>query len=149
VAFGTDGTDPVGTRLVDLATSLVEHGDPLVSVEVLDHDRTEFRLSAGLVVDGDHDPDRVCQDVRDAVDTAFAFRRRRFGQPVVPSEVVAVIHTVRGVVGVDLDHLYTGATAAAPKRLAAPAASVVAGLAQPAGILVAAADPFDSLEVLT
>ena len=150
VAFGPDGTDPVGERLVDLADSLRDHGDPHVAIEVLDHTRVEFRLSMKVQVDPSYDPDVVLPAVRKAIGATYSFAGRDFGQPVVPSAVVAVAHGVTGVLAVDLDLLYTGATSELSDRLVAPAASVgLTGDAVAAGILVAAAGPFDDLDEMT
>ena len=149
VAFGQDGTDAPGDRLVDLKRSLVEHGDPAVEVVVLDHVQVTFRLGLKVVVDPAHDPDRVLAALDAALRQATAFPQRAFGAPVEQSALIAVAHRVPGVVAVDLDRLYTGTVPALATRLVAPAAGVDgAGRATPAGVLVLADGPFDVLEAM-
>jgi predicted phage baseplate assembly protein len=155
VAFGEQGDLPVGGRLDDLSTSLVEHGDPHAAVEVLDHVQVPFRLAMRVAVDPAREAPVVLAGVDVAIRSAFAFPARRFGAPVEQSQVIAVAHTVPGVVAVDLDLLYQGSSPSLGDRLVAPAAGVTsAGTASPAGVLVAFAEPngaspFDWLEVMT
>lgn len=149
VAFGDDGTDAPGERLVDLKRSLVEHGDPGVEVVVLDHVQVAFHLGLRVVVDPDREPAAVLAALETALRGAWSFPQRAFGAPVERSAVVAVAHAVPGVVAVDLDRLYTGVVPVLAPRLVAPAAGVdAAGRPIPAGVLVLAAGPFDALEVV-
>ena len=64
-----------------------------------------FTLSARVKIDPDHEADRVLAAVRAALELAFSFEAREFGQPVELSEVFAAIHTVPGVIAVDVDDL--------------------------------------------
>ncbi len=149
VALGPSGTGPVGGRLDDLATALVGHGDPHVAVQVLDHIQVPFRLAMTVAVDPAFEASVVTAGVEAAIRSTFAFSERRFGATVEQSHVVAVAHSVPGVVAVDLDRLYDGTSQSLRNRLVAPAASVTStGTASAAGLLVAAPSPFDWLEVL-
>jgi hypothetical protein len=76
-----------------------------VPVRVRDHRAAEFALGATVRVHPDHETELVVARVRAALRTAFAFDRREFGQPVMLSEVIAAMHSVAGVVAVDVDHL--------------------------------------------
>jgi hypothetical protein len=105
-----------------------------------------FTVHARLVVD----PRRVAEDVRAGVEAAlreaFGFERRDLAQSVTPSEVVARIHEVEGVLGVDLETLaeYTG-SAPAPSSTGQPVDPLVArrarwneaaGIFEPADLLL-------------
>ncbi len=60
----------------------------------------------------------------DALREEFSFANRNFGQPVVLSEVIALLQNVAGVVAVDLDSLYrTGQTVKWNSRLEAELAN--------------------------
>lgn len=64
-----------------------------------------FNLKAKVQVDSDYIKKDVLIAVSDALRNAFAFETRNFGQPVTPSEVLAVMQKVKGVVSIDLDDL--------------------------------------------
>ena len=150
VAFGADGLEAPGGRLADLADSLTGHGDPHVLVAVLDHVQVPFRLALRVAVDPDRETEVVLAGVEAAVTQAFAFGVRSFGATVEASRVLAVAHSVPGVLAVDLDRLYVNTASLHQHRLVAPAATTTAsGTATPAGVLVAAPSPFDWLEVMT
>jgi hypothetical protein len=80
-----------------------------------------FRLATTVIRDETYEPDAIREAVEDAVRTVFSFTPRAFGQSVTLSEVVAVVHDVAGVVGVDVDLLYRGPAASRSSFL--PAAS--------------------------
>jgi hypothetical protein len=87
-----------------------------------------FTVHARIVVD----PRRVAAEVLDGVAArlrdAFSFDQRAFAQSVTPSEVIARMHEVDGVVGVDLESLAEYAEGAAPAAPAPgqPVAAIVA-----------------------
>ena len=64
-----------------------------------------FRLAGKIQIDPAHRPETVLAAVQAALRRQFAFAAR-VSQPVTLSEVLAVMHAVPGVVGVDLDHLH-------------------------------------------
>jgi predicted phage baseplate assembly protein len=150
VAFTPGTTKDPTLRIADLTTALRSSGDPHVAVRVLDHDELTFRLAARVVVDPARDADVVLTAVRTAVDDAFAFERRDLTSPLHLSQVVSVVHRVDGVVAVDVDRFYTGATPALEDVLLAQLPAVTtAGAPLPAGLLVIDADPFDALDAAT
>jgi hypothetical protein len=65
-----------------------------------------FRTAGKVQVDPTYQPQAVLAAVEAALRQQFAFEARAFGQPVMLSEVLAAMHTVPGVVGVDLGSLY-------------------------------------------
>ncbi len=91
----------------DLITAIHDAGDPV-------------RAGAGGIVSGgafqgcrarsrsipDYETEKVLAAASDALREAFSFANRQFGQPVVLSEVIALLQAVAGVVAVDLDSLY-------------------------------------------
>jgi hypothetical protein len=139
-----------GDRLDDLTTALRTHGDPRVEVEVLAGTTQTFKLGLKVAVDPAYETPAVLSAVESALRTAYSFDARDFTDPVFRSGIVATAHTVAGVLAVDVDRLYTGATPALADRLLAQLPSVgPGGTAIPAGLLVLDDAPFDSLEPLT
>ncbi len=138
-----------GERLADLTDALREHGDPRVQVLVLEGTTETFRLALTVTVDPAYERDAVLAGVESALRGAYAFEARGLIEPVFRSELVAVAHTVPGVLAVDVDQLYTGPTADLADRLLAPRPDVdAAGDAIPAGVLVLDPAPFDELEAM-
>jgi len=97
--------EATGRTHQSLAGALRDFGDPLVGLTVASYRAATFRLSANVKVADDRLADDVLPAVRAALEAAFAFDAREFGQPVSLDEVVAVIHRVVGVVAVDVDAL--------------------------------------------
>lgn len=86
-----------------LGDALEKHGDPHVSFEVVPFRPKFFTLAGSVLVDPDHLPDKVLAAAMAALRAAFSFEARTFTQPVMRSEIIAVLHEVGGVVAVDLD----------------------------------------------
>jgi predicted phage baseplate assembly protein len=128
----------------NLVGALRRYGDPLLPLTVRSYARVPFRLKARIKVVADADPALVLGAVEAVLRQRFGFAARSFGQPVSIDEVVAVIHSDPGVVAVDVDRLYRGATPAIEPRLfaAVPVASRTAA-PQPAELLMLAADPIE------
>jgi Baseplate J-like protein len=136
-----------GDRLDDLASSLRSHGDPRVEVVVLAGTTQTFHLGLTVAVDPAYESDAVLGGVETALRKAYSFEVRDFVQPVFRSEIDAVAHAVPGVLAVDVDYLYTGATHDVAERLFAQQPAVAPdGTAIPAGLLLLDAGPLDSLE---
>ena len=137
-----------GERLADLEDALRKHGDPRVQVLVLEGTTATFRLALRVVVDAAYEQDTVLSAVDAALRAAYSFDARGLGEPVYRSEILETAHTVAGVLGVDVDALYTGTTPDnSADRLIAQRPDVdSAGDAIPAGVLVLDDDPLDKLE---
>ena len=139
-----------GDRLDDLALSLRTHGDPHVEVLVLAGTTQTFRLALRVAVDPASETDAVLAAVEAALRQAYAFEARGFTEPVYRSGVIAVAHSVAGVLAVDVDRLYLGTSHVLADRLLAQRPAVGAGgTAIAAGVLVLDPAPFDWLEAMT
>jgi hypothetical protein len=102
-----------------LRGALVAQGKPYLPLRVLSYEPAKFNLSATVAVAADHVADLVLPQVRAAVRSAFSFDARSFGEAVDRSDIVKVIHSVDGVVSVDIDALYTGSHPSLQERLPA------------------------------
>jgi hypothetical protein len=146
---GEQGTRPQADHpvAIKLVAAMKKSGDPLVRFEVRAYDIANFRLALKVKRHTDHLRERVFADVTAALQGAFAFEAREFGQPVALSEVVAVVERVPGVVAVDVDRFYRGAAIKREERLFAHLPRVDAqGNGLPAELLTLAPGPFDYLE---
>jgi phage-related baseplate assembly protein len=133
-----------------LLAAIGKAGDPNVPVTVRSYEPIPFRLTATI----DHDEvllaEQVLADAEAALRDRFSFPARAFGESVPLSAVLAVLHGVPGVVSVDVDSLYTGATAELRQSLEAlvPLPGDDAATAQPAQLLTIDLHPGD-LEVVS
>ncbi|MGP1675985.1 MAG: baseplate J/gp47 family protein, partial [Burkholderiales bacterium] len=151
---GQDGAviSPANPVWNNLWLALKAAGDPHVSLTLLPHQASTFRL--GLKVK--RDPAYELKPLLAAVDAAlrahFSFDARALGQPVLQSDVIAVAHSVPGVVALDLDFLYGGSSPAAQTgqsqqtRLLASRMRVGGGVALPSELLTLHPGPLDRLE---
>lgn len=109
VTVAGEAGEPVapGDALHDkLADALAGAGDPYTRAALASFRPAVFRLGLAVAVHPDHAADTVLTAVEAAFRSAFGFAARRLGEPVWLSEVMAVAHTVPGVVAVDVDKLY-------------------------------------------
>lgn len=108
------------TLAEELITAIHLAGDPFVPVRVESYEEALFRLAGQIAIDPDHESAKVLSAAIDALRAAFSFETRSFGQPVVLSEVIALVQSVPGVVAVNLKKLYRkGAAAKLNARIAA------------------------------
>ena len=104
----------------DLITAIRDAGDPFVPVRVASYEEALFKVAGKIKIDPDYVNETVLAAGIAALREEFSFANRRFGQPVVLSEVIALLQSIAGVVAVDLDKLYrTGASAKLNARLEA------------------------------
>ena len=135
-----------------LLLALKAGGDPHVNVALLSYKKSPFHLGLKVKRDPSYELKPLLAAVEAALRLHFAFDARSFGQPVLQSDVIAVAHSVPGVVAVDLDFLYCGSATLAQTvkplqtRLLASRMHVSGGVAMPAELLTLAAAPFDRLE---
>jgi hypothetical protein len=149
---GKDGVRPEvgGPTLTSLLSSLKNNSDPFVVTDAAPYNKAYFKLALRIKRHPDHDIKIVLADVEAALREAFSFDNRDFGQSVARSEVISVAHQVDGVMGVDVDYFYTGATADLAERLSPAAASVADnGEGVAAELLLLDPGPFDYLEEMS
>lgn len=120
----------------NLRRALRASGDPHRPFRVASYEPLTFGVEAGVFPE----PDHRWEDLRPAVATAlqatFSFDRRRLGQPVTATEVIAAIQAVEGVLAVDLDALtLTGHPPAQPAVLPVSVARWEGGALRPAQLL--------------
>jgi hypothetical protein len=136
----------------NLLLALKQSGDPHVNVVLLSYHKSSFRLGLKVKPDPAYETRPLLAAVEAALRAHYSFGSRSFAQPVLQSEVIAVAHSVPGVVAVDLDFLYGGTEPAAQTvrscqtRLLAARMRVSDGLPQPAELLTLDPDPLDRLE---
>jgi hypothetical protein len=119
---GPDGAaiDEGSETYKNLLAAMKNAGDPYVPLRVQTFRPALFTLDANVLVDADYDSARVFAQVEQKLRDAFSFDARAFGQPVVLSQIVTVMHAVPGVIAVDVNALYRLGSAAVPNaRLAA------------------------------
>ena len=91
---------------IHLVAALRQFGDPNVPLRVQSYVAKAFVLQAVITKGADAEATVVEGAAKAALLAAFSFERRRFGQAVALSEVMATLQGVPGVVGVDLDQLH-------------------------------------------
>ncbi len=95
------GTDPYDKLVTAIDAARHERRQ----VKIGSFREKEFGVEAKVKVNRLYTEDIVKTDVVEALREAFSFDVREFMQSVTPSEVMAVIHSVEGVVAVDLEKL--------------------------------------------
>jgi hypothetical protein len=88
-----------------LLAAYEKFGDPALPVTVLVRELNALFIQARIAIAADADWEAMETEARRRLLGAFSFERRRFGQPVYLSEVVAVIQAVHGVAWVDVEIL--------------------------------------------
>jgi hypothetical protein len=133
----------------NLLAAIRQSGDPFVPVQVKSYKKNAalFHLAARMKVDPDYETGLVLAAVEAALRTQFSFEAREFGQPVVSSEVIAVMQSVAGVVAVDLNRIYRVGRAPSTRLLAALPGTGMDGL-DPAELIVLDSAPLDELSVM-
>ena len=154
---GQDGKPLASSNPVwnNLWLALKASGDPHVNVALLSYQASTFRLGLKVKRDAAYELKPLLAAVEAALRAHYAFDARALAQPVLQSDVIAVVHSVPGVVAVDLDFLYGGTAPVAQTlqsrqtRLLASRMRVSGGVAWPAELMTLDAAPFDRLEEMT
>lgn len=93
----------------DLHRNLLEalqlYGDPFLPVRIVMRDRITVMMAARVKLDPHYLWETTEPAIRALLRDRFGFERRGLGQALFPSEVVAAIQSIAGVIGVDLDDL--------------------------------------------
>lgn len=95
--------DPTSDTYKNLWKAIDESKDPVVQFRIDTFTPLYFEVSARILVNEKYIADKVFAAVKDALNNAFSFPNRNFGQSVTESEINALIQGVDGVVAVDLD----------------------------------------------
>ena len=138
-----------------LRLALRDSGDPFVNVTLLSFQHSTFRIGLKVKRDPAYELAQVLAAVEAALRAQYSFDARSLAQPVLQSDVIAVAHSVPGVVAVDLDFLYGGTlpSSQVPKsrqvRLLASRMRVSGGVALPAELLTLHPGPLERLEEMT
>jgi hypothetical protein len=91
---------------LNLVASMEGSYDPRHTFFVADYERLEFNARAKVLIDPRYVAEDVLAAVRSALETKFSFEGRSLGQSVTAAEIITAIHSVEGVIAVDLDALY-------------------------------------------
>ena len=122
---GATGGVPGDEVLANLIASITAASDPSQRFGAGPYQQRYFSLRARIAVDPRYVVADVLAEVKKVVLAGFGFAARDLGQSVTAAEVVALIHTVPGVVAVDVEELlpFTDAppTASDPTVNAVPA----------------------------
>jgi predicted phage baseplate assembly protein len=102
--------EPGTATYENLIAALRSAGDPFVELGVKTYRPATFRMEGNVKVDGDFESDKVLDAVKGRLRDTFGFASRDFSQPVMLSEVIAVVQAVDGVAAVDIDRLYRSDT---------------------------------------
>ncbi|MBN1323487.1 MAG: putative baseplate assembly protein [Methanotrichaceae archaeon] len=98
--------DPGSALFENLVEAISKASDPFQRFAVSVYDPSFFNLKAKVLIDPKYKKDQVLSDVLAALNSAFSFSSRRFGQSASASEALSVMQRVDGVVAVDLDEFY-------------------------------------------
>ena len=90
----------------NLVKSIKESGNPNTPVFVESYKPRYFMFSAQVKVKPEYEDEEVLARVKELLRTRYSFEERSFGQPVLLSEVISVIHEIRGIEAVDVNSLY-------------------------------------------
>lgn len=74
-------------------------------VEINSYEKLLFNVVVKIKVQQDYLEEKVKSKVKDKLLTSFSFAARSFGQSIRPSEIIAAIQSVEGVIAVDLDKI--------------------------------------------
>lgn len=100
--YRIDLGSPLGRNLAD---AIQAFKDPSMRLRLDTYLPIYFDVSAKVSIDPRYEWDAIESALRAALVSAFSFDRRNFAQPVSLAEVVRVLHSVAGVVFVDVDVL--------------------------------------------
>jgi hypothetical protein len=99
--------DPTSDLYRNLITAMRQYGDPYQPFQVDLRELQLLVISANVRILPDYVWENVATQLRAGLLEYFSFDRRDLGQDVTLSEVISVMHRVRGVAYVDVDLLAT------------------------------------------
>jgi predicted phage baseplate assembly protein len=117
--------DPASPLACSLVAAIAARSDPTVPVTLADYQPVYIELAAAIAADPALVANTVYADIETALRAAFALDQRDFGQPLLASEIVAIIQQVPGVVACNLTQL------SRPPQQAGVAATITAAIPTP------------------
>lgn len=107
VTVAAQGGAVAGPDLLSrLDTAMRRSSDTHAPLEIESHPPVPFRIEAKIKTDPDFLFEGVKTSTKNALEAAFSFDARSFGQEVALSKVISIIQGVAGVIAVDVDKLY-------------------------------------------
>ena len=103
IIVASAGGDKIGSSsdlISNLKKAITDASDPHQSVNIDPYIPIYFKLNAEIIVDPRYGADKVSASVRSALEDAFSFEMRSFGQRVEDCDLTAVIQRVEGVLAV-------------------------------------------------
>lgn len=88
--------------------------DPIQAVRIDSYEALSFKCDAALLIDSTYITEKVFENVKNELASAFSFEKRALGQAVTAAEVVSKMQAVDGVIAVDLNSLYIAGTGSVP-----------------------------------
>lgn len=140
-----------GTLYKNLLSAMQKVSDPSIPARVRSYRPALFTLAAGVRIHPDYQAGLVLGQIEEVLRASLSFNARAFGQPVTLSEVVAMMHSVPGVVSLNVTKLYRTGTAPAatpPTHLLAAMPQAGAGEAQVLAAELLTLDPIPLSEVV-
>jgi len=129
--------DPGSDLYLNLRLAMDAARDPVQPIELAAYEPIFFRIKANVIIDPAYLPEKVLAAVTSALQAAYAFEVRTFGQPVHKSEVMALVQAVEGVQAVHLLELHCkGQPPSLQAHLAARQATRANNLTQLAQLLL-------------
>jgi hypothetical protein len=101
-----DTIDSGSATYENITKAIDTYRDHLVAVQIDTFEKCLFHVEADLLIDDKFTSEDVLKDAKSALEDAFSFEKRDFGQLVTSAEVISILQQVSGVVAVDLDKLY-------------------------------------------
>lgn len=142
---GTGGAElpETGADMTNLVAALKASGEVDAQVHVRNRRLAYFKVKARLYLDPAFMPEDVLAAGEEALRAAYSFDARALGQGVSAARVIAVLQSVEGVRGVDLDLLHrsdqpAALNAALPAAVARPGTR---GVPEPAELLLLSPEP--------
>jgi uncharacterized phage protein gp47/JayE len=136
---GPDGGSLPALTRGKVTEAIATASDRLTPFVVAGHERLEFVVAARLHVEGRRDPDETRAAAQEALTAAYAAPARQLARSVPASEVIATLHVVADVRGVDLlDFRLAGEPEDVAVALTAAPARLEGGTVHPAQLLALA-----------
>jgi hypothetical protein len=110
---------PTDSVLSALRLAIAQCSEPGVTLFLYPYTPLYFNLTANVQIASTYQQALVQPAIEVALQAAFGYAARSFGQPVYASEVIAVIQSIPGVVDLTLSLFPSGQPSAAASQLAA------------------------------